>query len=255
MRFESLNFNNLMDAFSCVHRIPSWKNLSDELQQSVNYLQYAIQNEHRGKIAFDDMQSVGHIIYAPLSKAPVPLTSTYNLIYIRCLYVDPRYRKRGIGSSLLAAMKSDVGNFDGALLTASKRDADWHYEQFERVGFKVIAEDHGLVHMYYPIKKDFIELKIVASKLKRSQEKVLVTLFNDDFCPMRSHLASMVRQAVQKFGDSIELREIDLTPETSKFYGTNASFMINGEHSFTVFSDYDEIFGQIESAVAKKGLH
>jgi len=254
MRLETLNFNNLMEAFSCVRRVPIWKDLSTEIEQSVFYLQHAMQNGYKGKIAFENERAVGHVFYAPLSKAPVPLASDHSLIFIRCLYVDPLFRNLGIGSSLLAAMKSDSGNYDGALLTASQKDKDWHYSMFEKVGFKTIGEEKGLIHMFLPIRKEIIELRIVSKKQKTQRDKVQVTLFYDDFCPMRNQLVSMIRKAAGMFGDSIELREIDLTPETAKLYGTGASFMIDDERSFAVVANMDEIVGRIESALERKGL-
>jgi GNAT superfamily N-acetyltransferase len=254
MRIETLNFNNLMDAFSCVRRIPVWMDMSGEVEQSVDWLQHAMQHEYRGKIAFENNKSVGHVFYVPLSIAPIPLASDHNLIYVRCLYVDPLYRGRGIGRSILAVMKSDSGNYDGALLSASKSDTDMNYFHFEKIGFKAIGEENGLIHMFLPIRKQAIELRIVSKKFKPYRNKVQITLFYDDFCPMRNQLVSTVRKAAGKFGDSVELREIDLTPETAKLYGTSASFMIDGERSFAVVANMDEIVGRIESALERKGL-
>ena len=62
------------------------------------------------KVAYVANKPVGAIEYTPLHSIPYLRTKRKDALYIHCIYVQKRYRHRGIGSALLDSLTNELTN-------------------------------------------------------------------------------------------------------------------------------------------------
>ncbi len=93
----------------------------------------------RAWVALADGEIVGHVFAAPNEKIPNPVPEPEHHLYVSNLYVQPRWRRRGVGAALLAAalaVAGDDADLDAAILWApAERRA-----LYARHGFDTPAE-------------------------------------------------------------------------------------------------------------------
>lgn len=253
MRIETINYNNIEHAFPCLARRDKTADFERDIEKSIQWIMKSMHNGFRGKIAFDGFKKpIGTIFYGPLQHSNIPIESNVNVIYLRCLYVEPDKRGAGIGQTLVAAMKTDSRDFAGIVARGDGSKPDMSYKNLEDFGFKTKMEQDGTHYMFLPIRAEDIKLKVIPLRYKPVGIDIEITLFNDGFCPIENHKLSQVRRVARTFGDAVSIRELDLAPLRARQYGTSAVCLIDGEDALSIDASDEEIRTKIQNAISKR---
>ena len=251
MRIETVNHSNITHAFPCLEQFSN-KDVEIDIDRSVRWMMRSMHNGFRGKIAYDGAAPVGNIFYGPLKYSISTIDSKVDAIHLRCLYVKMNKRDIGIGHALVAAMKSDVGNYAGIVVSATETPTYMYYKDFENFGFELVKKREGIHYMYLPLRSQSIKLKLIEPKYKPSVVKPEITLFIDEFCPFWNLVSERIRSIAESFGDAVLLKEITLNQHRSRQYGMTATCLIDGENAFPGDVKDETITQKIEEAITKR---
>lgn len=253
MRIETINYNNIEHAFPCFAKRGKTVDSERDIETSIQWIMKSMQNGFRGKIAFDGFKKpIGTIFYGPLQHMNTPIESNVNVIYLRCLYVEPDKRGAGIGQTLVAAMKKDSHDFAGIVAKGDGAQSDMNFKNLASFGFKTIQEEDGTQYMFMPIQAESVKLKVIPLRYKPVGIDIEITLFNDGFCPVENHKRSQVRRIARTFGDAVSIRELDLAPMRARQYGTSAACLIDGEDVLPKDASDEAIRTNIQRAISKR---
>jgi GNAT superfamily N-acetyltransferase len=172
------------------------------------------------KIAYIGDKPVGVIQYTPLHAIPYFRTKRKDALYIHCIYVPKRYRKRGIGSALLDSLTNEMsrpnklfGDVHCNMLVTSARKI-YGFPQvglFMHKGFRRIKgnADVGLVLLLSNSIKD-IKLGIPPSKPKTMKERG-VKIFFKPTCQYCKHTnEKMIAAKIREVNRELTIEEYDL---------------------------------------------
>ncbi len=253
MRIETINYNNIEHAFPCLAQRGKIVDSDRDIEKSIQWIMKSMHNGFRGTIAFDGFKKpIGTIFYGPLQYLNIPIESNVNVMYLRCLYVDPEKRGTGIGATLVSVMKKDSRDFAGIVARGDAAQSELNVKNLKDLGFKTALEQDGAHYMFLPIRADGIKLKVIPLRYKPIGIDIEITLFNDGFCPVENHKLSQVRRIARTFGDAVSIRELDLAPMRARQYGTSAVCLIDGEDAFSTDASDEAIRTKIQSAISKR---
>lgn len=184
------------------------------------------------KVAFREGKPVGFIEYSPVEVAPSEICGR-DLMVIHCITV--REGEKGIGSALLEACLEDSrekgkkGVAVGATI--------WEHMPgsfFERYGFTNVTQSDP-INIYF---KNFAEVEEprwlkTNYKPKLISGKLVVDIFNSDWCPAEYLRVETVRAVAKEFGNKVALTEYDMNQrkEIEKF-GIVDRIYLNGKLPF-----------------------
>jgi GNAT superfamily N-acetyltransferase len=194
------------------------------------------------KIAYVNDDPVGILQYTPLHIIPYFKTNRRDALYIHCIYVQERYRKRGIGSSLLEVLISEMsepnkffGQVPCSMLIASANRVHGYAKVglFRHKGFKRIKgnADVGLV---LPLSNSVTDIKldIPNLKLKTLKERGVKIFFKPTCQYCKRTNERIIKAEIRKVNQELPIEECDLwacSEEAVRRRITHVTTYINGK--------------------------
>ena len=247
MHVEKVDARNLKSVYSC---IPATSSFAEGLPEAKEWFKAHLGEQVEGYHLLDGDRAVGHIYYAISEKALIPYEIEPQVACIYCTNLLKDYLHKGYGRLMFDHMKEDLAkrHVKGILVPATEFKEWMHYELFLRQGFKQIMEHSPYRVMYFPLTREHIEAKQLPLTYKPSQDKVEVTLFRNNFCPVSPLMYNRIKKVAQSFGDRVNLVEIDGTLESMKKYGTLEP-LINGKIKLYGPTTEEDIMKAIEDEI------
>jgi N-acetylglutamate synthase-like GNAT family acetyltransferase len=246
MHVKKIALRDLEETYCCISETPPGATWAKSLPESREWLRKNLGKHVEGYHLLDDSKVVGHIYYAASEKALIPYELEPGVACIYCTEMLRDYSHKGYGRMMFDYTKKDLKKqgFKGIMVPATDFKEFRHDVLFQKQGFKVIKEHAPFKIMYFPLKKESINVKPISLDYKPSKDKVEVTLFNNFFCPVGAHMYHSVKKVAQGLGDKVKIVEIEATLETVRKYGTTDP-LINGKI---------KMFGPASEAEVKKAI-
>jgi N-acetylglutamate synthase-like GNAT family acetyltransferase len=246
MHVKKIALRDLEETYCCISETPPGATWAKSLPESREWLRKNLGKHVEGYHLLDDSKVVGHIYYAASEKALIPYELEPGVACIYCTEMLRDYSHKGYGRMMFDYTKKDLKKqgFKGIMVPATDFKEFMHDVLFQKQGFKVIKEHAPFKIMYFPLKKESINVKPISLDYKPSKDKVEVTLFNNFFCPVGAHMYHSVKKVAQGLGDKVKIVEIEATLETVRKYGTTDP-LINGKI---------KMFGPASEAEVKKAI-
>jgi len=189
-------------------------------EERIEFIRKYYKKRLRVKVALIDGEYAGFIHIIPIEISPFgPIGE--NLMSIPCLFVQPNFRKMGIGRKLIKeAFKEALKQDKNGLVTVGYSANLWFMpaEFFERVGFKALKiekmESLGEKHPNYERillwktydedveKPDFLRPNY---EFKSIPGKVVVDVFYNTFCQISLIQLERVKRVIKEFSPHIIL--------------------------------------------------
>jgi len=230
LRVKRVGLEDLEATYCCMNELPPGASWSEALPESREWFRKNWGKQVEGYHLLDDGKVVGHVYYESSEKAPIPFEIEPNVAFIYCTEMLRDYMHKGYGKMMLDHVKNDLKKegFKGILVDATDFQGYLHHSHFAKQDFKIIKEHGPFKLMYFPLKKESVEVKPLEVKYKPSKDKVEVTLFKMFFCPVGAYMHHMIKNVAQSFGDKVKIVEIEPTLENVRKYGTSDP-LINGK--------------------------
>jgi GNAT superfamily N-acetyltransferase len=172
------------------------------------------------KIAYVKDNPVGIIQYTPLHIIPYFKTNRRDALYIHCIYVQERYRKRGIGSALLEALISEVSKpnkFFGQVPCSMLIISANRVHGYSKVGLfkhKVFRRIKGNadVGLVLPLSSSVTDTKldIPGSKPKTLKERGVKIFFKPTCQYCKRTNERVIKAEIRKVNRGLPIEECDL---------------------------------------------
>lgn len=192
---------------------------SDEIREAGGHKrEWYEKNKGRGlriKLALDGGVIGGMIQYLPIERSPAEGSGLY---FILCVWVHGHergrgdFRKRGMGSALLAAAEADARERGangmaawGVSLPFWMR-ASW----FRKHGYRKADRQGMMALLWKPFDADAKAPSWIKPRKKPQPEagRVVVTGFLNGWCPAMNMVFERAKRAAAELGDRVEFREI-----------------------------------------------
>ncbi len=165
------------------------------------------------KVGFLDRRRVGFAHGLPIEQSPWGPRGG-GLMTIPCLFVVTEGAKAGVGRALVEAIEREArqrGHTGIAVVTyRNLPGADWFMPAafFEHLGYQLVEERGREVLLWKPISDEaecphFLEPRYTYTPV---DDKAVVDLFWNDFCPTSGIEAERVRRVCAEFGERVLLR-------------------------------------------------
>jgi GNAT superfamily N-acetyltransferase len=231
MRVRKVTLSDIEQTYCCIDDNPPGVSWADYRVESRKWFKKNLGKHVEGYHLLDDDKVVGHIYYSRSEKAIVPFEIEPNVAFIYCTEVLHDYMRKGYGRMMLEYAKNDLWKmgFKGILVDASTLQQYMNYELFAKLGFKLVAEHHGMWRlMYLPLSKQKVEVKPLNLNYTPSKDKVEITLFKFPFCLVAVYMQDLYKKVASSFADKVKIVEIEPTVENVRKYGTT-EILVNGK--------------------------
>lgn len=235
---------------------------SDEMKEAGNHKENWYENiKDKGlgvKLAINDNEKcVGMIQYVPIEYSNADGKDLY---FINCIWVHGykegvgNHQKRGYGMNLLQAAEDDVksrgakGMVAWGLSLPFWMKASWYKKQ----GYVKVDKDSIAILLWKPFSEDAIPPKWIKQKKtpQKISDKVVVTVFNNFWCPIQSLVYERAKRASLEFGDDVVFQEIDtFNKETYLQWGIFTGLFIDGKE---IRTGPPPSYEDIKTKIAKK---
>ena len=196
-------------------------------------------------VAYEGASPVGQLEYIPIEHAPRPVKGE-NLLFIDCLFVEPRKRWHGVGAKLLEACeaKAHEQHLAGLAVIAYPDSLFMPAGFFIEHGFCVIAESECA----WLLMKNWDKVpppKFLPRRLQpqlAAAGQTTVDLFWCGQCPFWVHARDELLKIAHELGDQVVVREINTDDrQVLEQWGIANGVFINGECAFLYPPSKDEI--------------
>lgn len=232
MKVKRVKQEDVGQSYPCMHDLPPQFQVWEKfVPQSKKWFGDNLGRYVEGYHLMHGQDVTGHIYYSTSEKALVPFKTEPNVAFIYCVYLEQEYQGKGHGKELFDGFKEEMRKqgFKGILVDATDSPEYMHHSHFEKQGFKTIKEHGPFKFMYFPLKKEMVEVTPMEIKYKPSDEKVEVTLFKNFFCPVAVAMYHLAKGVAETFGDAVNIVEIEPTPEVLERYGVADGVLFNGK--------------------------
>lgn len=171
------------------------------------------------KIAYIAGKPVGIIQYTPLHMIPYLRTRRRDVLYIHCMYVQEEFRRRGVGSELLEAVKSEMSKpnrmFEKRLCRVLATSARKHYGYiqfglFKSKGFKKTKNNIDYAFVCSLSGRDTeLKLDIPTTKPLTIEEKG-VKIFFKPTCQYCRSTNEKIKTEIKKINDKLKIEEFNI---------------------------------------------
>ncbi len=233
MKVKKVTAEDISSTFCCAKEFPLGTDWIKYLPDAREWLKANLGTCIEGYHLLDGDNVVGLVYWARSENALVPYIVEPGVACIYCTELLSSYKHKGHGRMMMNYVKNDLKQqgFKGIFVPATNFEVYMFYKDFEKQGFNIIKEHPPIKVMYYPLKKEDIEVSIVELNYKPSTDKVEVTLFRNFMCPVNVSMYRMIKEVAESFGDKVKIVELNATLETVRKYGTTDP-LINGKMKF-----------------------
>jgi GNAT superfamily N-acetyltransferase len=222
-------------AYCCMMEVPTpW---SDALCDCRDWVQENLGEYVEGFHAqLEDGTVVGHLYYAPSERALIPYQVEAGVGVLYCEWVQRKYQGLGIGRRLFDAFREEMerSGAKGILVEATDLRQQMHESHFLRRGFRRMrAVDHSRL-LYLPLSAPEVEVQPMEARVTPRQGlPVEILILSGYMCPFETATMRALREVALEFQDKVELREVQLTPESLQEYGVARGIFINGKQKLS----------------------
>jgi GNAT superfamily N-acetyltransferase len=222
-------------AYCCMMEVPTpW---SDALCDCRDWVQQNLGKYVEGFHAErEDGTVVGHLYFAPSERALFPYHADPGVGVLYCEWVQQKYQGRGIGRRLFDTFREEMerSGAKGILVEATDMSQEMHESHFLRRGFlRVHAEDHTRL-LYLPLGAPEVDVRPMKSQITpRQGSPVEILILSGYMCPFEATTMRALREVAREFQDSVELREVQLTPQSLQKFGVARGIFINGKQKLS----------------------
>ncbi|MEM2128959.1 MAG: hypothetical protein QXZ70_00015 [Candidatus Bathyarchaeia archaeon] len=233
MYVKRVTSEDLDSTFCCAKEFPPGTGWVKYLPAAREWLKANLGKCIEGYHLLDGDNVVGLVYWSRSESALMPYIVEPGVACIYCTELLSSYKHKGHGRMMMDYVKKDLKQqgFKGILVFATDFEAYMFYKDFQKQGFKIIKEHLPIKIMYYPLKKENIEVSIVNLNYRPSTDKVEVTLFRNFMCPVNVSMYNMIKEVAESFGNKVKIVELDATLEIVRKYGTTDP-LINGKIKF-----------------------
>ena len=202
LEIVKLNKENMGLAYSCTRDHSLW---GSEYHQMSN--KFILDNLDYGIYAYGVLYEgnpIGHAILVD-AKPPFSFVDSKNSVFLHCIYVSPKQRKKNVGAMLLEKIEADAAGEKKQAVFLNAIGTTWmNKDFFTNHGYSVINEDEFDSTMMKSFGKD-IEYRLIKDiPACESKTNQLVINYNP-FCPLMLYQYSQFAKAAIE-----ELKEIDV---------------------------------------------
>lgn len=195
-------------------------------------------------LAYEGASPVGHLEYIPIEDAPRPVKGE-NLLFIDCLFVEPKKRWHGVGAHLLEACEAKARemNLAGLAVIAYPDSLYMPAGFFIEHGFQTVQESECawllLKNWDAVAPPQFMPRRYHANPVPG---KTTIDLFWCSQCPFWAHARDELMHAAHELGEQVAVREINTDDHAvMEQYGIANGVFIDGECAFLYPPSKDEI--------------
>ena len=181
-------------------------------------------------------QVIGHIYYALSEQALFPYQVEAGVGIIYCEWVQQRYQGQGYGRRLFDVFLADmrVQGVKGILVEGSDYEGHMHYKHFQARGFEVVHQAKHNMLLYLPLSQPNIHLQPLEPRINPQHRlPVEIVIINGYLCPYEVATQMIILQVAKEFGERVTLKQVWLTPDILKEYGSSRGIFINGRQKLT----------------------
>jgi hypothetical protein len=174
---------------------------------------------------------VGHVYYTPAEEALIPYHVEPGVAVVHCEWVQRRHQGQGYSRLLCGALTEhlEAEGWKGFLVAATDDEACMHYRHFACRGLRPLEQPGPMRLMYRPLGQETIDVEAIELQIKpRHGRPVDVLVFRGGFCPYEVSTALAALEVAHEFGAGVRVREVPLTAETVRAFGTAGGVWING---------------------------
>ncbi|PIP13027.1 MAG: hypothetical protein COX48_05500 [bacterium (Candidatus Stahlbacteria) CG23_combo_of_CG06-09_8_20_14_all_34_7] len=194
--------NNIGLAYSCTRDYSLWG--SEFHQQSNKFILDNLNYRIYAYGVVEDGNPIGHAILVD-SRPPLSFVDSNDSLYLNCIYVSPKNRKKNIGASLLERIEIDAQKEKKQAIFLNTIGMRWmNKDFFKKHGYSIVNEDEFDSTLMKSFKKD-IEYRIIKDvPIFKSKINQLVINYNP-FCPLMLYQYSQLAKTALN-----ELKEIEI---------------------------------------------
>jgi len=175
---------------------------------------------------------IGHLYYAPSEKALFPYLLEPGASVLYCEWVQRKFQNQGLGKHLFETFVEDQRRRDSKGILTETRDLAIKLDpqNYLNRGFRVLYERGDAKLLYLPLTQAAIEFHpLTPHRAPRHQIPIEIVIINGYMCPPEVATQSLLHGVAQEFGERVKVRQVWLTPETLKEYGSTRGILINGK--------------------------
>ena len=195
-------------------------------------------------VAYEGASPVGHLEYIPIEHAPRPVKGE-NLVFIDCMFVQPKQRWHGAGAKLLEALEEKAHEHSSGLAVIAYPDSLFMPAGFFiEHGFVTVAEDEGawLMLKAWQIVNPPEFLPRRYAPAPQQPGKVAVDIFWCGQCPFWVHARDELTKVAHELGDRVVVREINTDDRAvMEQHGIANAMYIDGQCAFLYPPNESEI--------------
>ena len=163
----------------------------------------------------EEDKAVGMIQYSPIEHS---FATGKDLYFILCIWVHGwdegvgNYQKKGIGKKFLKAAEDDVRSKAKGIVAWGISLPFWMKASwFKKQGYVKVDKQGISVLLWKPFSEDVIPPKWIKPRKKPNKlnDKLLITCFNNGWCPAQNLLYERIKKVASEFGDNVILEIID----------------------------------------------
>jgi predicted GNAT family acetyltransferase len=191
---------------------------------------------------------IGHLYWAPSDQALAPYDIEEGVAYIYCDWVQEQHRDKGGARMLFQELVDQLRSkgYKGILVDGTDFEGYMYYGHFLKRGFRIIRQAEASRLMFYPLKRQAVEVKPLQAKIARSSSSTVdILVIGAHFCPVGASAVLAVRKIAQQFGDRVVVTEVAANRETIARYGVADGIFINGKLKF---------FGPVTEAQVRQAI-
>ncbi|MBN2105236.1 hypothetical protein JW835_14460 [bacterium] len=179
-------------------------------------------------VAVEEEKPAGHLLMGTVHALGIPILVQPDAPVILCTYVKRGYGKKGIGRSLIDAVRSAFPDIPGLLILCTKSRMYMPFQQFERFGFKMIHSHDFWKIGYLPVKRENVHVKFYEPELEWDYVKPF-TLIRGGYCPFMLHVWQIQKKAAESFKQYAPVKEMNLEEARAKASNVTPGFYVFGK--------------------------
>ena len=186
-------------------------------------------------VAYEGASPVGHLEYIPIESAPRPVKGE-DLIFIDCLFVEPKMRWHGVGARLLEACEEKAREHARGLAVIAYPDSLFMPAGFFiEHGFAVVQESECawlLLKAWREVKPPEF-LPHTYRPAPPLPGRTTIDIFWCSQCPFWVHTRDELLKVAHELGDRVQVREVNTDDrQVMEQWGIANGVFINGECAF-----------------------
>jgi GNAT superfamily N-acetyltransferase len=204
-------------------------------------------------VAYEGTTPVGHLEYIPIEYAPRPVKGE-QLIFVDCMFVEPKHRWHGAGEALLTACEEKAraqAGLHGLAVVAYPDSLYMPAGFFAEQGFVTVAEDNG-AWLMLKAWQDVTPPKFMPRQYVpvTRADKTTVDVFWNGQCPFWVKSHECLLHVARELGDQVVVRDINTDDRAvMEQYGIATGVFIDGQCAFMYPPTETEIRRALKAAL------